>query len=78
MMAERFDIAVSMDGWGGVSVVKDLIAFISRSCRSGNIELGMYGKVGAVFETEIDDDGEDSGSNKADSTAVSFEVRLVF
>lgn len=57
---------------------RDRMASNSRSCRSGNIELGMWGRVDAVFETGIDEEGEDSGSNKADSTAASFGVRLLF
>jgi hypothetical protein len=35
----------------------------------------MCGKLGAVFEADMNDEGEDSGSKRADKTAASFEVR---
>lgn len=72
----RFDIASSMADRDGDSLFRDWIALISFVCKLGNTESGMFGRLGAAFEIEIDDEGKDSGSNRADRTATSFEVRL--
>jgi hypothetical protein len=75
MRRERSDIARWMEGGEGDLLWSGWMAWISLCCREGKMESGMCGRLGAVLEMGIGDDGVDSGSNRADRTAASWEVR---
>jgi hypothetical protein len=75
MRRERLDMALWMEDIDGALLCRGWIALSSLCCRSARIESGICGRLGAVFETVIGDDGDDSGSKRAVRTAASWGVR---